>query len=127
MMMNVSKLLIVLGIVGATNSLMSSETVSTKPGYLLFKCDNSLHIIGYGCKNMDFLVPGKEFMRKVLTEAVPLSDGDKARMNLGFNQARATKKRQDVPYTLENAQFLAKITYKQHTNGFSVKVKEVAN
>jgi hypothetical protein len=109
--------------ISATGFVFSSENSLANGDFLKFKLDQSLEIIGASEHGtMKFLFPKSEFMHKVITDAVPLSQDDKSAMNLGFASARVDGKIQNVPYTLEQMQFLAAIQYKQKRDGFVVKV-----
>ncbi len=111
--------------ISATGSLFSAENNFANGDYLKFKLDPQLQIIAareYG--SMKFLLPEEEFMNKVITDAVPLSEEDKRAINVGFAKARVDGKVHNVPYTLKEIKFLSAIYYKKKRDGFVVMVTE---
>lgn len=109
---------------------MDQRPVSVKgkiDRHLLFVLNRDRQIVEYGSRNMEFLVPPKEFLGKVITDVVPLNEFDKKAMINGFRSARKHNEEQRrVPYTLQDVQFVAAIRYQKDKGTFSVKVRESA-
>ena len=93
--------------------------------HLKFNLDDALRIKGaeeHG--GMKFLVPASEFMGKVITDAVPLEEGDRKKLQDALKAARIKGDSQEVVYKLQAMFFLAHITHDTDENSFSVKVTE---
>ncbi len=98
---------------------------SCKSEYLKFELNDALEVTGYASKNMEFLVPAKAFMGKVITQVVPLNVEDGDAITAGFEKAREESNELCVPYTLNGKSFLSIIKYKKDKSVFSVKVKQL--
>lgn len=94
-------------------------------GRLNFLVNNERCIKAYSAQGMSFLVQPTDFVGKVLFDAVILSEQDRNNLVQGFDEAQVNNTQVEVPYTLENIQFLAKITplIKGEKSNFFVEVQ----
>src|SRR5689334_3273758 len=102
--MKLYSLLMALCAISTTGSLLSAE----KQACLKFKLDTELRIVSAGeFGGMKFLYPVSDFLNKIITLAVPLSEDDQKAINIGLCQAYVSGDLVKVPYTLEQIKFLA--------------------
>jgi hypothetical protein len=99
-------LLASLFVMSATGPLMGMDHPGK--GRLNFQLDNSIKIRAYSAENMGFFIKPSEFLGKSIIDVVPLDDKDK--VVLALAEATETKKTVNVGYTLEQKEFVAKIT-----------------
>ena len=98
------------------------KALRKRESYLLFEVGKTLRIREYGSRNMEFLVPPREFVGKKITEAVPLSVAHKQAFELAFEKTRKENVRAKVPYAVADERFVAAIRYLADRQRYSVKV-----
>jgi len=118
--------------ISSTASVLGMDVVTApkkaprkRESYLMFEVGKTLRIREYGSRNMEFLVPPRDFVGKKITEAVPLSVAHKQAFELAFEKTRKENVRAKVRYAVADAQFSAAIRYLADKQRYSVKVTEV--
>jgi hypothetical protein len=89
---------------------ISSTVRKIKTPCLNFFVDKNYIILRCLAQKMQFAVPEKDFMGQSILEVIPLSPEDKSNVHQAFERAVKKEKTKKVSYTLENQQFVAKVT-----------------
>jgi len=111
----------------ATSSIMSMENEQARLNFLL---DNNWCIEGNSAEDMPYEVQPEVFLGKKITEAVPLNDQDKDAISRALNEAAQRQATTKVKYTLNDKNFIAKVTpiiKANKENNFFLKVTESRN